>query len=561
MSGRVVLQDSHRPLEDGAERVSDVDPKTRVEVTVTLRGPQLTDLDGTEPTIDRGEFEDRYGAAPKDIARVERTLVGLGLTVEHASRAGRSMRVSGTAAAMEDVFHPGLGIYSSLGQRRFRGREGNLEIPEELKGLITGVFGFDERRMAYRASSVETSVSPAVAAADPLSPAGLEDHYDFPPGGVGGRRVGIAELGGTYFPSDLELFCEKYGLAVPQVTVVDAGWKPPAPGQLGQLSPEEQNEVLNDSGEVMMDIEIVAGLCPEADIFVYFGKFTQKGWIDLINKLIEEDPAVDVLSVSWGLAEDSAGWSKSALSEINLRLNAAARLGVTVCAAAGDDGSGDMAEDGFCHVNFPASSPYVLSVGGTMVDEQQEQVWWESPGQRFLPGGKGEPSGGGSTGGGISAVFSRPTWQTVDVERPKINGHPETGIDGRVVPDVAALAGRPLYELVFMGKVAPNGGTSAATPLWAALLTRIYAAGMPAGGPRFFAPLLYQNGPNGQPRGEEACCDITVGGNRSLPRPGVGYTAGPGYDAVSGWGVPDGQKLLASLPAPAAGSDAAKPLS
>ncbi len=546
--GHVVLQDNRRPIEHGAERVEGVDPDALVEVTLTLRGPELPELDMTKPPISRDDLEERYGASSDDIEQVKATLEQFGLVVEEVSRRTRSMRVIGTAANMEDAFHPGLGIYRSPGQREFRGREGDLQIPAELDGLVTGVFGFDERRMARRASGVQASDPAAALAGNPLSPTALAQHYNFPPGDGQGRLIGIAELGGTYFPNDLKLFCEKYGLAEPQVVVVDAGWKPPTPEQLEQLSQEEQEEIVGDSAEVMMDIQIAAGLCPAAKIYVYFGKFTQKGWIDVINKLIQGDPAsVDLLSVSWGLAEDSTGWSKSALKEINLRLQAAARLGVTICAAAGDDGSGDMGEDDGCHVNFPASSPYVLSVGGTMIEAQKEKVWWEKPGQRFLPGGRGEPSGGGATGGGISAVFPRPAWQTVQVKRPTKDGHVEPGIDGRVIPDIAALAGPPLYELVFMGKVAPNGGTSAATPLWAALLTRIHAAGRPAGGPTFLTPLLYQNGPKGEPRGKEACADITEGENSSHPHPGFGYKASLGFDAVSGWGVPDGQKLLASL--------------
>jgi kumamolisin len=241
-----------------------------------------------------------------------------------------------------------------------------------------------------------------------------------------------------------------------------------------------------------------------------------------------------VLSVSWGLAEDSQDWSKAALEEIDLRLQAAAHMGVTVCVASGDDGTGDQLSDGRAHVNFPASSPNVLSVGGTMLKGGQEVVWWEDPGARA--------GGGGSTGGGVSVVFPRPAWQTVHVA--SLN---PGAIDGRVVPDIAALAGPPFYDLVLLGQRGGNGGTSAATPLWASLIARIMAAGKPTQRPMFFAPLLYANAPGGKLVGETACTDITVGKNTSTP-PGNGYGAGPGYDAVSGWGVPKGTDLVAALP-------------
>ena len=190
-----------------------------------------------------------------------------------------------------------------------------------------------------------------------------------------------------------------------------------------------------------MDVQIVAGLAPDAAIVLYFSTFDQKGWVDLLNELIDGKPATSmVLSVSWGLTEDDPDWSKGALSAINERLQALANLGITVCAAAGDDGSGDQETDGRAHVDFPASSPYLLAVGGTMFEGANEVVWWEAPGQRT-------PNGGGSTGGGVSVEFPRPSWQ--DVKIASLN---PGSIDGRVVPDIAALAGSPLYDLIFTGR-------------------------------------------------------------------------------------------------------------
>jgi kumamolisin len=256
-----------------------------------------------------------------------------------------------------------------------------------------------------------------------------------------------------------------------------------------------------------------------------------------LNRAITDKPVT--LSVSWGLAEDDSGWSSAALNAINERLNAAAALGITVCVAAGDDGSGDQENDSRAHVDFPSSSPFVLSVGGTMMtgtqDAPNEQVWWESPGRRTS-------SGGGATGGGVSVVFPRPQWQNV-----KITSLNKGSIDGRVVPDVAALAGAPFYDVIVLGGDAPNGGTSASTPVWAALVARVDAL-LPADKQqRFLTPLLYANGANGKPLGSSACSDITVGNNTSSPDPGVGYKAGKGYDAVAGWGTPIGTALLEGL--------------
>jgi kumamolisin len=163
-----------------------------------------------------------------------------------------------------------------------------------------------------------------------------------------------------------------------------------------------------------------------------------------------------------------------------------------------------------------------------------EETWWVEPGSR-------DGQGGGSTGGGVSVEFQRPSWQ--DVSIPSVN---PGAFDGRVMPDVAALAGPPFYDLTLFGEDAPNGGTSASAPLWASLVARV-DAGVPSGDrQRFLTPLLYQAGRDGQPRGRSACRDVTLGQNVSTP-PGVGYRAGPGYDAVTGWGTPDGVALLQSL--------------
>jgi kumamolisin len=283
------------------------------------------------------------------------------------------------------------------------------------------------------------------------------------------------------------------------------------------------------TGEVMMDVEIVAGLCDKAKIYLLFAPFSQRGWIDLLDRVMALDPPPVTLSISWGSAEDSDDWSPAARRAINHRLHAAALLGITVCVATGDDGSGDSMDDDRAHVHFPASSPFVLAVGGTMLDGDREVVWWNKPGDHSEPHG-------GSTGGGVSAEFERPSWQRVRRVRSINPG----SIDGRTVPDVAALAGLPGYAFVLNGRSAMNGGTSASAPLWAALIARI-AARRPDTKPTFLTPLLYA-----PKRRRSAFRNITHGHNTS-PQPGRGYRATDGYDAVSGLGVPDGEALLASL--------------
>lgn len=522
----VDLPGSQRPAKADAKRLRDADPNARVEVTLELRHPALPGANDLPANpLSRSELAAKYGASAADAEQVSEVLKGYGLKVEEVSLATWSMRVSGPVSAMEAAFNAKLGIYHSREQGEFRGREGKLQIPIELAGIVTGVFGLDERRVARRKGSAAATSTPA-----PLGPSDIEAHYQFPAGDGSGQTVGIAEFGGGYFASDLKAYCQKFNLTAPTVTVHSVNLKSLTLQQIQQLPQQEMQEELDEAGEVNMDVQIVAGLCPKATIVVYFATFDQKGWVDLLNQVLAGKPSkVDTLSVSWGLAEDSPDWSANAVTAINSRLNALAAIGLTVCVSAGDDGSGDAVGDNRAHVDFPGSSPFVLCVGGTMLSASgAETTWWVSPGQR-------NNRGGGATGGGVSVKFARPSWQNVHIA--SVN---PGSIDGRVIPDVSALAGSPFYDLIFMGQDSPNGGTSASAPLWASLLARVKAQ-------RFVTPLLYENGRNGQPLGASVCTDITTGQNTSSPTPGVGYQAGPGYDAVTGWGTPKGQALLAAF--------------
>jgi kumamolisin len=191
---------------------------------------------------------------------------------------------------------------------------------------------------------------------------------------------------------------KKFGLKVDSVSLatrsmsvsgtaaaMEAAFKP----DLAMMRAPDQGEY---RGRVMMDMQIIAGLCPKAEISVYFSTFDQGGWVDLLNAVIIAKPAV--LSVSWGLAEDDSGWSANAVAAINDRLNAARLLGITTCVSSGDDGSGDQIDDGGAHVDFPACSPFALGVGGTMLTRSganvKEVTWWEAPGRRTNAGGGGD---------------------------------------------------------------------------------------------------------------------------------------------------------------------------
>jgi len=163
----------------------------------------------------------------------------------------------------------------------------------------------------------------------------------------------------------------------------------------------------------------------------------------------------------------------------------------------------------------------------------KEKAWKDGDGLR--------KDGGGSTGGGVSTLIPRPGWQKVDV-----NSVNPGAIVGRVVPDVAADASANTgYFMVVDGRSSVNGGTSAAAPLWAALVGRVNA-GLGAKRAGFLAPVLYQ-AYAGSTVGAASCTDIVAGNN--ITAAVGGYSARPGFDAVTGWGTPVGTQLLAALKA------------
>jgi kumamolisin len=540
------VPDSHEKLEGssrlrptGARRVRNVDPSSHLEVTIGLKAPRLpaTYLLPNK-ALSPKEFARRYGASPRDIRKVKNVLEAFGLCVEGIGPTGRSLRVSGTARAMESAFKAGLGIYRSSAQGEFRGRAGHLQVPAHIAGLVTAVLGLDQRRVACRKTDNPMSQN----AIQPLSPANLEARYKFPEAGRSRQSIGIAEFGSgllppAYFPGLVSAFCKAQGRCVPQIKTVPINLTPLTTRQFNKLSRRAAAAVLVETGEVMMDVEIVAALCSAAKISVYYASWDQKGWIDLLERVIGARPVT--LSISYGLAEDSPDWEAAAVQAINDALQAAAMVGITVCVSSGDDGSGCRMPDTLAHVEFPSSSPFVLSVGGTMVEslgEQAEVSWWQSPGRRTTRGLSG------ASGGGVSTLFRRPAWQ-----RARVRSLNSKAIVGRIVPDVAALAGPPFYTLMGNGGPTANGGTSAAAPLWASLIARVNAA-LPKKKRRcFLSPVLYGMDRWGSAVGSSACMETGGHSNASHPRPGIGYRTRKGYDAVTGWGVPNGLALLEAL--------------
>lgn len=395
-SHAIVVGSDRYPV-PGATATGKPNSKEQIEVTLKVRRKKkLPELRGRpSKPMTRQQLAAQYGASNADVAKVTKTLGRYGLKLVKSDPATRTVRLRGKIADMEKAFDVKLFNYSHA-KESYRGRVGPVHVPTELEKIVEAVFGLDNRRMVHRRRHPEASARAKSGSANWYISSQLAAHYNFPAGDGSGQTVGLLEFGGGYFPDDLKTFCAMAKLPTPpQVITISTDGTP-------------TNAKDGAEGEVMLDIEVAAGVLPKARIAVYFAQFTEQGWVTILDAAVHDqknDPGV--LSASWGFAEGKDIWTQQAMTQINETLKEAAAIGVTVCVAAGDDGSSDAVSDGHAHVDFPSSSPYALAVGGTTVKNiganQTDIVWFEGTGLRA--------SNGGSTGGGVSAVFPRPSWQ------------------------------------------------------------------------------------------------------------------------------------------------------
>jgi kumamolisin len=339
-----------------------------------------------------------------------------------------------------------------------------------------------------------------------FTPLALAALYKFPTQFNGaGQTIALIELGGGFREADLVSYFKSLGIPMPRVSTMSIGG--------AQNSPSGPNSA---DGQVELDIEVAGAVAPGAHI-VYFCPNTNSGFLQGINTAINNhDSPTSVLSISWGGPERS--WTEKFMQQMNTAFQSASLHGITILAAAGDNGPNDGTNKPA--VDFPSSSPWVTGVGGTYIHasatELQSEVAWD------------DGSAGGASGGGVSGVFPIPDWQA-HAGIPKSSG----GFAGRGIPDVAADASpKTGYKVQVDGVNQVVGGTAASTPLWAGLIALLnQGLGHNIG---FFNPILYEKlGPASvlRPVGSK---------NGSSP-------SKPFWNPQTGWGSPNGEKLLETL--------------
>ncbi|MGB9404321.1 MAG: S53 family peptidase [Candidatus Acidiferrales bacterium] len=548
---KLVLRGSERAPMPGARRVGPADPNEIIDVTIVVR--RRSHALGTFPRIEilgstplrarnhltREQFAAQHGAADEDFAQIRQFAAANELRIATEAPARRSIILTGSVSAFSRAFDVELSKYEHP-SGTYRCRTGSLKIPAPLSGIIEGVFGLDNRpqasphfrirrdpparkpvarkrkaasrkgksKLRARQSKRRAKKSSAPESFTPIQVAGA---YEYPSNLTGaGQCIGILELGGGYNTSDLAAFFGKLGLKTPSVVAVsvDGGSNAPA------------GNPNSADGEVGLDIEVAGAIAPAAKIAVYFAPNTDQGFLDALTTAIHDATnKPSVISISWGGPESS--WTQQAMNSMDAAAQDAATVGVTIFVAAGDNGATDGVSGGKFHVDFPASSPSVAGCGGTLLELTGEEIEVEDVWNDLS-------TGGGATGGGVSQVFALPSWQQ-SVAVPKS----PAGSSGRGVPDVAGDADpNSGYQIVVDGQSIVVGGTSAVAPLWSGLVALLnQQLGKSAG---FLNPLLYAA------PADATFHDVTQGNNG-------GYSAAKGWDPCTGWGSPDGAKLLAAL--------------
>lgn len=295
--------------------------------------------------------------------------------------------------------------------------------------------------------------------------------YNFPPHLDGtGSTIAILAMGGGYEDKYLQQYFETIGIKMPEIT-----WKKVTDAAENKPTPKPADGGVWLDYEVYMDIEIAAALAPGAKIVVYFTEDQCPNEFALAMKAImaDDEDDIDIVSISYGCLEYLMLGSEKRTLERTLKL--AAAKGITVCASSGDYGSGGGSDWSLVNAQVPASSPYVLSVGGTRIfnadyvdndhEVLNEKIEYEGNEHHI------------KTGGAFSGYNKLPSYQeSIVSDYIKAFKHDSytPPASKRGYPDVGATAStNPGIYIQVAGEDQVGCGTSAAAPLWAALIARI----------------------------------------------------------------------------------------
>jgi kumamolisin len=570
-------------------------PPNSVEVSLLLRRrarlPSLEEHARTPPAqrqyLTHETLRKKHGLRSTDLKAVKAFAAKYDLALVQEEPRLRSMsctvRLSGSLESVATAF----GLEGDLRWRKdSSGRwhpfhTGAVRPPSELRDIVRDVLGLDERIPVNRlmAARSQLAASPQEAARPQKTKATgrlaaesgpdlvftapeIARLYDFPARRGKGQCIGIIELFGGYNKKDMEQYIEGMPstgkLKVPDIQVIGSN---------------EPGHSVSSDLEVAMDTQIIGAICNDARIVVYLPRGPQeppglKTFYDVLcSAIYDEKNRPSVLSVSWGFSENTDKLSSDWRNPFNELLHVAALLGITLCVSSGDQGSfaPPLSQNTQAMwspaVFFIASSPYVLSCGGTTLRVRDgaidSEVVWNRLGEALNV----ETSVSGSdtvdsqtvcmaSGGGVSLIFKRPEFQAAARVPLATTYRWQNGVlsrqqpfAGRGVPDVAAVADIRTGVQFFFNDWVVGGGTSAAAPIWASLLLLLNEGLSNQTGKEsrlgWFNPTLYHLCLK---EGADVLRPITQGTNG-------GFSASPElrWNACTGLGSPRGRSLEAAL--------------
>jgi subtilase family serine protease len=528
-----------------------------------------------------GQFESvatlarTFGARPAAAARVIDYLRSVGATAVSESASKMFVSATMTVRLAEHVFATPLSRYRTGAGKEFvapaavaRGASAAVPLPAPLRGVATGVVGLDTEALAspsgnitvrqhsgpiarkaspqpttaYNPASGTTSGCAGARNSGGFTPNQYETAYDYTPfynsGLKGqGQTVAVVEIDG-FKDSDLKTFARCFGFSIPAIDLFGVGVSKPLP----------------PGGETTLDLEVLDAAAPGMKkLEVFETTATASSLIKaFVAPIVTPHALPQLISSSVGICEPGLlqAFGRAGVNTVNQQMALGAAAGITVMSAAGDTGSSDCRNSSFpdnppidaLAVDYPGSSQWVTSVGGTQLFLKANNQIRSNPNGQFVWNDTTfAPAGGG---GGFSEIFGRPAYQ---------NG--VVGPNHRAVPDISALADNPPGYAIFCTAQADCGGhgwqqiggTSAATPLSVAGMALV-DEDLSRHGQEFLGfvnPLLYAIGKDASLHGH-VFNDVTAINNDVGPFIPVGEggnglslnccNAHAGYDEASGWG-------------------------
>ena len=521
---------AHRPF-IARRNLQTTETSATIEFEVVLKMRNFSDLRtrlGQQQRFTPQQMAANYHPLPSSATAVSAWLTRNGFIITHADPENLAIFAKGTVEQIQRVMGTEFARVDYENQQ-YTSAITAPNVPDALAPFVLGINGL-QPHIQHRKNLVMTPITPNAATPynPPFTPSAIAKAYNATPlysSNINGTDQSIAIIIDT-FPNTADLTSFWTLCGIPQslnnitFAQVVAGVLPPR------------------SGEETLDVQWASSMAPGAKIRVYAAQSLGFVALDrcysavLADANVHREYGIHQMSMSYGTPENLV--SSSQLDTDAQYFASLANAGVTVFASSGDMGANPdiryPSQLGICP-EYPACDPNVIGVGGTALTMNSagtvtsEPVWND-----------GNYHGDGltwATGGGISAHFARPSWQTG-------LGVPTGSM--RLVPDVAAVAAHSTGGLIiFNGSTYSVGGTSWSSAVWSgfcALFNQYRAVGnLPALGN--FGHYLYPC------IGSPAFRDITVGNNNANGL--TGYSAGTGYDLCTGIGVPNVALLVPRL--------------